>query len=66
MSDELLQTAIDLFNQGDIDGAIEYLDSKLSGNSDSARMHHMYAEFANMKNSEAQEDVVPGRKIMMM
>ncbi len=66
MSDELLQTAIDLFNQGDLDGAIEYLDSKLSGNSDSARMHHMYAEFANMKNSEAQEDVVPGRKIMMM
>jgi hypothetical protein len=66
MSDELLQTAIDLFNQGDIDGAIEYLESKLPNNSDNAQMHHMYAEFANMKNSEAQEDVIPGRKIMMM
>ena len=66
MSDELLQTAIDLFNQGDIDGAIEYLESKLPNNSDNPQMHHMYAEFANMKNSEAQEDVIPGRKIMMM
>ena len=66
MSDELLQTAIDLFNQGDIDGAIEHLESKLSDNPDSAQSHHMYAEFANMKNSEAQDDVIPGRKIMMM
>ena len=66
MSDELLQTAIDLFNQGDIDGAIEHLESKLSDNPDSAQAHHMYAEFANMKNSEAQDDVIPGRKIMMM
>jgi tetratricopeptide (TPR) repeat protein len=66
MSDDFLQTAIDLFNQGDIDGAIEYLESKLSDNPDNAQVHHMYAEFANMKNSEAQEDVIPGRKIMMM
>jgi tetratricopeptide (TPR) repeat protein len=66
MSDDFLQTAIDLFNQGDIDGAIEHLESKLSDNPDNAQVHHMYAEFANMKNSEAQEDVIPGRKIMMM
>ena len=66
MSAELLQTAIDLFNQGNIDGAIEHLESKLPDNPDNAQMHHMYAEFANMKNSEAQDDVVPGRKIMMM
>jgi len=66
MSDELLQTAIDLFNQGNIDGAIEHLESKLSDNPDNAQVHHMYAEFANMKNSEAQDDVIPGRKIMMM
>jgi|TARA_B110000240_G_scaffold163403_1_gene183351 tetratricopeptide (TPR) repeat protein len=66
MSDDFLQTAIDLFNQGDIDGAIAHLESKLSDNPDNAQVHHMYAEFANMKNSEAQEDVIPGRKIMMM
>jgi hypothetical protein len=66
MSDELLQTAIDLFNQGNIDGAIEHLESKLSNNPDNAQVHHMYAEFANMKNSEAQDDIIPGRKIMMM
>ena len=66
MSDDFLQTAIDLFNEGNIDGAIEHLESKLSDNPDNAQVHHMYAEFANMKNSEAQEDVIPGRKIMMM
>ncbi len=66
MSEELLQTAIDLFNQENIDGAIEHLESKLPDNPDNAQMHHMYAEFANMKNSEAQDDVIPGRKIMMM
>lgn len=66
MSEEVLQTAIDLFNQENIDGAIEHLESKLPDNPDNAQMHHMYAEFANMKNSEAQDDVIPGRKIMMM
>ncbi|MDC0341039.1 tetratricopeptide repeat protein [Candidatus Poseidoniaceae archaeon] len=66
MSDDFLQTAIDLFNQGNLDGAIEHLESMLSDNPDNAQVHHMYAEFANMKNSEAQEDVIPGRKIMMM
>ena len=66
MSEEVLQIAIDLFNQENIDGAIEHLESKLPDNSDNAQMHHMYAEFANMKNSEAQDDVIPGRKIMMM
>ena len=29
------------------------------------QVHHMYAEFANMKNAEAQDDVIPGGKIMM-
>jgi len=65
MSEELLQTAIELFNQGNLDGAIEDLESKLSSHSDNAQLHHMYAEFANMKNMEAQDDVIPGGKIMM-
>jgi len=28
-------------------------------------LHHTFAEFANMLNMEAQEDIIPGGKIMM-
>ena len=64
MVEELLQTPIELFRNGDIDGALADLESKLQDNGDVAELHHMWAEFANMKNMEAQEDVIPGLKIM--
>jgi hypothetical protein len=64
MSEELLATPIELFRNGDLDGAMTDLDSKIASNGDVAQLHHMWAEFANMKNMEAQDDVIPGRKIM--
>ena len=66
MSEELLQTPIELFSNGDLQGALDDLEAKMKTHSDNAQVHHMYAEFANMLNSEAQDDVIPGRKIMMM
>jgi|TARA_B110000003_G_C16627892_1_gene525534 uncharacterized protein YbaA (DUF1428 family) len=63
--DELLQAPIEMLRNGDLDGAIADLDAKMSANKTNAQVHHMYAEFANMKNMEAQEDVIPGGKIMM-
>ncbi|MEL0331269.1 MAG: hypothetical protein VW982_03520 [Candidatus Poseidoniales archaeon] len=64
MVQDLLENPIELFRNGDIDGALEDLQSKLESNGDVAQLHHMWAEFANMKNMEAQDDVIPGRKIM--
>ena len=64
MSEELLATPIELFRNGDLDGALADLDSKIASNGDVAQLHHMWAEFGNMKNMEAQDDVIPGRKIM--
>ena len=64
MSEELLATPIELFRNGDLDGAMADLDTKIASNGDVAELHHMWAESANMKNMEAQDDVVPGRKIM--
>lgn len=64
MSEELLATPIELFRNGDLDGAMADLDTKIASNGDVAELHHMWAEFANMKNMEAQDDVIPGRKIM--
>ncbi len=64
MSEELLAGPIELFRNGDLDGAMADLDSKITSNGDVAQLHHMWAEFANMKNMEAQDDVIPGRKIM--
>lgn len=64
MSEELLAGPIELFRNGDLDGAMTDLDSKIASNGDVAQLHHMWAEFANMKNMEAQDDVIPGRKIM--
>lgn len=66
MSDEeVLQGPIEKLRGGDLDGALEELDALMSSNKTNAQVHHMYAEFANMKNAEAQDDVIPGGKIMM-
>lgn len=63
--DELLQQPIEMLRSGDLDGALADLDAKMAANKTNAQVHHMYAEFANMKNMDAQEDVIPGGKIMM-
>ena len=66
MSDEeVLQGPIEKLRDGDLDGALEELDALMSSNKTNAQVHHMYAEFANMKNAEAQDDIIPGGKIMM-
>ena len=65
MVEALLEKPITLFRQGDIDGALADLQEKLGDHGDVAQLHHMWAEFANMKNMEAQDDVIPGGKIMM-
>jgi hypothetical protein len=59
-----LEKPIALFREGNIDGALEDLDAKISSHADVPQLHHMWAEFANMKNMDAQDDVIPGRKIM--
>ena len=64
MVEALLEKPIELFREGDIDGALADIDEKLKSHADVPELHHMWAEFANMKNMEAQDDVVPGRKIM--
>ena len=64
MVEELLAKPIDLFRNGDLDGALSELENQLANHSDVAELHHMWAEFANLKNMDAQEDVIPGRKIM--
>ena len=64
MVEALLEKPIELFRQGDIDGALAKIDENLKGNANVPELHHMWAEFANMKNMEAQDDVIPGRKIM--
>ena len=65
MSEELMKEAIEMFRDGNLKGAITNIEEKLKTNSDVAELHHTYAEFANMLNMEAQDDVVPGGKIMM-
>ncbi len=65
MSEELMKDAIEMFRDGNLKGAIANIEEKLKTNSDVAELHHTYAEFANMLNMEAQDDVVPGGKIMM-
>tara|TARA_Y100000589_G_scaffold61876_1_gene53055 strand:- start:48745 stop:49323 length:579 start_codon:yes stop_codon:yes gene_type:complete len=65
MSDEVLQPAIEKFAEGDLEGAVQMLDDLCKSNKDIAAVHHTYAEFANMLNVEAQDDVIPGGKIMM-
>ena len=58
MVEDLLEKPIALLRDGDIDGALEDLQ-ELESNGDVAQLHHMWAEFANMKNMEAEDDVVP-------
>ena len=65
MSEEILQPAIEKFSEGDLEGAVQMLDDMCKTNKDIAAVHHTYAEFANMLNVEAQNDVIPGGKIMM-
>ena len=62
MVEALLEKPIELFREGDIDGALADIDEKLKSHADVPELHHMWAEFANMKNMEAQDDVVPGRR----
>ena len=62
MAQELLQGSIEMFRDGDLDGALAELESKMKKHADVAEIHHMWAEFANMKNTEAQDDVIAGRK----
>ncbi len=64
MSQELLQGPIEMFSNGDLDGAIADLEAKIKDHAEVAELHHMWAEFANMKNADAQDDVIAGRKIM--
>ena len=64
MVEELLEKPIALFRDGDIDGALADLDTKIANHADIPQLHHMWAEFANLKNMDAQDDVIPGRKIM--
>ena len=64
MSD-VLEPAIEKFAQGDLEGAVQMLDDLCKTHKDVAAVHHTYAEFANMLNVEAQDDVIPGGKIMM-
>lgn len=64
MAQELLQGPIEMFSNGDLDGALADLESKMKEHADVAEIHHMWAEFANMKNADAQDDVIAGRKIM--
>ncbi|DAC59700.1 MAG TPA: hypothetical protein D7I03_03655 [Candidatus Poseidoniales archaeon] len=65
MSEEILQPAIEKFSEGDLEGAVQMLDEMCKSNKDVAAVHHTYAEFANMLNVEAQDDIIPGGKIMM-
>jgi len=64
MSEELLQGPIEMFSNGDLDGALADLEGKIKDHAGVPELHHMWAEFANMKNTEAQDDVIAGRKIM--
>ena len=65
MSEEVLASAIEMFRSGDLKGAVEELENKAKEHPEIAMVHHTYAEFANMLNTEEQDDVVPGTKIMM-
>ncbi|MBO57849.1 MAG: hypothetical protein CMA77_02510 [Euryarchaeota archaeon] len=64
MSEELMKDAIEMFRDGNLEGAVADLEGKVKSNPDVADLHHTYAEFANMLNMEEQEDIVPGGKIM--
>ena len=65
MSEELTAKAIELFSNGDLDGALAELEQQIAKNGKVASLHHTFAEFANIKNMQEQDDVIPGGKIMM-
>ena len=65
MSEELMKSAIEMFREGNLEGAVAELDEKIKSNPGIADLHHTYAEFANMLNTDAQDDIIPGGKIMM-
>ena len=65
MSAEIMEPAVVMFRNGDLKGAVEKLEVLAKENKDVAMIHHTYAEFANMLNTEEQDDIVPGTKIMM-
>ena len=62
MVEDLLEKPIALFREGNIDGALEDLEAKISSHADVPQLHHMWAEFANMKNMDAQDDVIPDER----
>ena len=55
MSEEILESAIEMFRNGDLKGAVEELESKTKEHPDVAMVHHTYAEFANMLNTEEKK-----------
>ena len=61
-NEEILQGPIEKLRSGDLDGALADLDEMMGIHKTNAEVHHMFAEFANMKNAEAQEDVIPVEK----
>ncbi len=65
MSEELIRPALDLYAEGNLEGAVEMLDGLRQKHAGEAVVHHTYAELANILNMEAQDDVVPGMKIML-
>ena len=64
MVEDLLEKPIALFREGNIDGALEDLEAKISSHADVPQLHHMWAENANKNKMDPQDDVIPGRKIM--
>lgn len=65
MSAEIIESAMNMFREGDLKGAVDELEAKAKEHSSIAMIHHTYAEFANMLNMEEQDDIIPGTKIMM-
>ena len=43
MSEEIIKSAIELFRDGDLEGAVKELEEKTKSNSDVAMVHHTYA-----------------------
>ncbi len=65
MSEEYIRPALDRYAEGDLEGAVAMLEELRSKHPTEAIVHHTWAEMANILNMEAQEDVVPGMKIML-
>ena len=48
-NEEILQGPIEKLRSGDLDGALADLDEMMGIHKTNAEVHHMFAEFANMK-----------------